>query len=441
MVKHETTTGPALAGAATLPPGQDPLWTHLGVRRALAVVSRLRTADHRRPWILDTVMVVLVAFAMPPELLSPGRARPPGDGLLGAGLSGGVVLALGLVLVLPVWWRRRAPTVVFTLGCAAGLVLWELGLGPTAGFALLLELYNLALRASLRMLIRALAAAAAGWVLLVVFVMPVDDPAPFLVLSIGTGVAAVALGLVVRTRRLYLAALRDRALRLEVENDQRVQLMAAAERSRVAREMHDLVGHNLSIMVNLADGGAKLALADPARAAQALRLIGESGRQAMGELRRVLGVLRGADDSQPLDPHPRLSDLEGLLNRVRSAGLSVTYRTSGDMDALEGGLQLNVFRIVQEALTNALKHAGAGATAAVTIEASATRVHVRIVNTGAGRAAEASGRSGHGVVGIRQRAALYDGKVTVGPCDDGRRWIVDVVLDPSAVDTTGGLAR
>ncbi|MET7487243.1 histidine kinase [Streptomyces sp. NPDC005538] len=413
------------------------------MRTLLRVLGRLRAVDRRRPWLLDTAVVVLVAAAAPPDLLvhSPGHpvSRP-----VGAGLPVGVVLAIAAVLVVPLWWRRRHPAEVFGICLVVCPVMWSLGLGPAAAAVLLIALFDLALHASPRAICWALPVTVAGWVLLVVTVIPTDSPVAFLVLSVGTGVGAVALGLTVRISRLYLSALRDRAARLEVERDQRVRLTAAAERSRIAREMHDIVGHNLSVMVNLADGAAVLTTRDPGRTEQALHLIGDTGRQAMDELRRVLGVLRESpepeDNSSPRSPQPGVRDLDTLLDRVRAAGLPVAYRTVGPVDALGRGVQLTVFRMVQEALTNTLKHVGPGATADVTLTVEGSLLRVRVTDTGSlsRRPSMAHrGDSGHGLVGIRQRASLYDGTATIGPRDDGQGWIVDVLMDPSASATSG----
>jgi signal transduction histidine kinase len=412
------------------------------MRLLLRVLSRLREADRRRPWLLDATVVVLAAAAAPPDLLvrSPGHpvSRP-----VGAGLPVGVVLAIAAVLVVPLWWRRRAPVAVFVVSLFVCPVLWSLGLGPAAAAVLLITLYNLALHGSPRAICWALPVTVAGWVLIVVLVIPAANPVAFLVLSTGTGVGAVALGLTLRISRLYLSALRDRAARLEIERDQRVRLTAAAERARIAREMHDIVGHNLSVMVNLADGAAVLTARDPGRTEQALHLIGDTGRQAMDELRRVLGVLRESPEQQEdtlRAPQPGIRDLETLLDRVRAAGLPVTYRTAGPVDELGRGVQLTVFRVVQEALTNTLKHVGPGATADVTVTVEDSRLRVRVTDTGSSsweRTTAPRGDTGQGLVGIRQRAALYDGTVTIGPRDDNQGWIVEVLMDPSASATFG----
>ena len=438
-----TRVGSARAGSTAPPPGPDAVWAHPVMRRLLRILSRLRAVDRRRPWLLDTTVVILLVAAAPPDLLVHGPGHPVSRPV-GAGLPVGVVLGIAAVLVVPLWWRRRNPAAVYGSCLLVCPVMWSLGLGPAAAAVLLIALFDLALHASPRAICWALPVTVVGWVLLVVTVIPAASPVAFLVLSVGTGVGAVALGLTFRVSRLYLSALRDRAAWLEVERDQRVRLTAAAERSRIAREMHDIVGHNLSVMVNLADGAAVLTTRDPGRTEQALHLIGDTGRQAMDELRRVLGVLRESPEQSPeqqdasRSPQPGVRDLETLLDRVRAAGLPVAYRTVGPVDGLGRGVQLTVFRVVQEALTNTLKHVGPGASADVTVAVEGGRLRVRVADTGSSARKPALRRdSGHGLVGIRQRAALYDGTVTIGPREDGQGWIVDVLLDPSAPATSG----
>ncbi|MEW1827855.1 histidine kinase [Streptomyces sp. NPDC088196] len=445
----DRTTARSARAGATAPspgphgvrPGPDAVWAHPVMRLLLRVLGRLRAADRRRPWLLDTTVVVLLAAAAPPDLLVHGPGHPVSRPV-GAGLPVGAVLAIAAVLVVPLWWRRRHPAAVYGVCLLVCPVMWSLGLGPAAAAVLLIALFDLALHAAPRAICWALPVTVAGWVLIVLTVIPVAGPAAFLILSTGTGIGAVALGLTLRISRLYLSALRERAARLEVERDQRVRLTAAAERARIAREMHDIVGHNLSVMVNLADGAAVLTTRDPARTEQALHLIGDTGRQAMDELRRVLGVLRDSPEREDTSrsPQPGVADLDTLLDRVRAAGLPVAYGTVGPVDALGRGVQLTVFRVVQEALTNTLKHVGPGSTAEVTLTVDDSRLRVRITDTGSPareRSAAPREDTGHGLVGIRQRAALYGGTVTLGPLADGRGWIVEVLLDLSAPATFG----
>jgi signal transduction histidine kinase len=258
-----------------------------------------------------------------------------------------------------------------------------------------------------------------------------------MLLLVSQEIAAIALALALRTQRVYLAAVRDRAARLEIEREQRERLTATAERDRVAREMHDIVGHSLAVVVGLADGAAALAASQGEQSAEVLRLIGDSSREAMGEVRRMLGMLGDEPEDAPLSPQPRLADLDTLLARVRAAGLSVSYRTEGDLSGLGGGIQLTIYRIVQEALTNIFKHAGPASTAQATVTSGKGGIRVQVTDTGpcpGDRHTDVPpGSRGHGLVGIRQRAALYGGTVNVGPRPDRPGWVVDVTLRPADV--------
>ncbi|MGY1495218.1 sensor histidine kinase [Streptomyces sp. QTS52] len=428
----------------TLPPssGLDDAWAHPLLGRLLRGQSRHRELDVRHPWLLDTAVVLVVALVSLPDLLSPGSNGPFGEASSHGQPPTGVLCLFAAALIVPLWWRRRAPAVAFFVIMLVSIVQWSMGVWQQAGVSALVTLYTLAVCGSLRVLGWAVAVTFVGLTSAVCFLTRVERPLLGLFFVLGTATAAVAVGLTLRIRRMYLAALEDRAARLEIERDQRVQLTAAAERARVAREMHDIVGHNLSVMVSVADGAAVLAANRDERSAEALRILGDTGRQAMGELRRVLGVLRQEQEHERLlGPQPGIRDLDPLLARVRAAGLRVIYRTEGTLDSLGGGVQLTVYRIVQEALTNTLKHAGPGATAEVTVAAAAGRLRIRITDTGtppgspvrAEPGPQAGVDPGHGLVGIRQRAAMYGGDVTAGPRDAGPGWIVDVVLAvPSA---------
>jgi signal transduction histidine kinase len=255
--------------------------------------------------------------------------------------------------------------------------------------------------------------------------------ASFFLITFAT--AAAALAFAVRLRRAQLAALRDRAVQLEIERDQRSKLAAATERTRVAREMHDIVGHSLSVIITLADGGAYAADVAPERGKQALNLIGDTGRRALSELRRALGVLRDRTDTPDLSPQPGITDINPLCDRIRAAGPEVEYHTAGDVDVLDVGVQLAAYRIVQEALTNTLKHAGPDTRVQLTVSAEHTRLRLLVRDTGPPRGANGPTRpgqaeEGHGLIGMRERAALYGGTVVVGPAPDGG-WAVEVTLD------------
>ncbi|MFJ9627351.1 sensor histidine kinase [Streptomyces sp. NPDC101175] len=428
-------------GAAAEPsPGLDDAWAHPLLGRMLRGQTRRRAMDLRHPWVLDTAVVLVVALIGLPDLLSHRSHGPFGETSDGTHPSSAVLALFACAQILPLWWRRRAPAATYFVISAVALVQWSLGVWQQAGMSALVALYSLALHGSLRALSWASALTVVQLTVAVCLLAPVEHPLLGLFFLLGTAAAAVATGLTLRIRRMYLAALEDRATRLEIERDQRVRLTAAAERARVAREMHDIIGHNLSVMVSVADGAATLAARNEERSAEALRILGDTGRQAMGELRRVLGILReDEEDERPLTPQPGVRELDALMERVRTAGLAVRYRTTGDLDSLGDGVQLTLYRIVQEALTNSLKHSGAGSSADVTITVAAGEVRIQVADTGVPRGARRPsaaqprhGDQGHGLVGIRQRAGMYGGTVSVGPRADGHGWLVDVVLDASS---------
>ncbi|WP_063733421.1 sensor histidine kinase [Streptomyces sp. RTd22] len=448
--EHAAAAAADTARGTALPPspGFDAVWAHPVLGRLLRGRRDRQRLDRRHPWLLDTAVVLFVVGVSLPDLLWGGGASPFGDTDSRGLLPSAVPFVFTAALAMPLWWRRRAPAATFFVIALVSLTQWSLGLWLPAGISALVALYTLARQGSLRVLGWAVAVAATNVLLAVLVLVPVDHPLPGVFFLLGTVTAATAVGLTLRIRAMYLAALEDRTRRLEVEHQQRVRLTAAAERSRVAREMHDIVGHNLSVMVSVADGAATLATNRREQSAEALRILGDTGRQAMDELRRVLGVLREErEHARSLSPQPGIRDLDPLLTRVRAAGLAVTYRTVGGLDALGDGVQLTVYRIVQEALTNTLKHAGTGSAAEVTVATDTGTVRIRIADTGpppgAPGTAPTGSRTGadgpgHGLVGIRQRAAMYGGTVTIGPRDTGPGWIVEVVLDvPSAPAAPG----
>ena len=400
--------------------------------------QRLRAFDARYPLAWDALLTAAVALPSVVGILSGAFAHGGGQG--GAGWRGGTSMPvaepmLWLVaagMALPLLWRRRYPFAVLCAVAVALLVQNWLGLNLKSVGALGIALYNVALRLPMSWL------AWAGAVILTEITVeclhrPPDDFGRTYIPVLAVSVAIVASGLMVRTRRDHLASLVERAARLEIERDHKAQLAAAAERTRIAREMHDIVAHNLSVVVGLADGGsyaARTASCDPERPAQALEAISSTGRQALGELRRLLGVLQdsahtataAADSTQGLPelaPQPGLSDLDPLLDRVRAAGLPVRSVIRDELQEQSRGRQLTMYRIVQEALTNALKHGGAGTTAEVTITYADTGggVDIEVLDTGSGSCQGPGG--GQGIRGMRERATVYDGTLDAGPLPHG----------------------
>nr|BFE57257.1 sensor histidine kinase [Dactylosporangium thailandense] len=399
--------------------------------------QRVRQWDARHPWALDTavVLVVFLVFCVPD--LVPGREHRDSPLILTQRPVPQMLLLQGALLV-PLWWRRRAPLLACYAVAAVFIAEWAAGVMLRADVALLVAVYSLVLHGRLSRLPWAVPALLVASALVVVRVSGVLSAWDVLFFVASVGTAAVALGFAVRVRRAQLAALRDRAVQLEIERDQRSRLAAATERTRVAREMHDVLGHSLSVIITLADGGAYAADVAPERGKEALRLIGDTGRRSLGELRRMLGVLREQADG--LSPQPGIADLEPLCRRVRAAGPEVEYQSGGELEALDLGVQLAAYRIVQEALTNTLKHAGPGTRVRLALRVEGARLRIVVRDTGPPGGADRTarpGEQGHGLIGMRERAALYGGSVTAGP-DPGGGWSVVADLDLTPPPAPGG---
>ena len=217
----------------------------------------------------------------------------------------------------------------------------------------------------------------------------------------------------------------DRLRQLAVEREQELRLAAQTERARIAREMHDIVAHSLTVMVAQADGGRYAGANDPAAATFALETIAETGRAALADMRRLLGVLRDDDstpDSGALAPQPASGDIEALVEQVRSSGLRVSLVRMGTPRALPPGLGLTAYRICQEALTNVMKHAGPDPTVTLVVQWTDTSLSLEVSDDGRGAAADSPEDDvvgGHGLLGMRERAMMLGGTLTVGPRPGG----------------------
>jgi signal transduction histidine kinase len=315
----------------------------------------------------------------------------------------GLVL-FSVALSLPLVWRRRSPLLIFGLIAAVAGVQWIADTKVIADVALLVSLYTVTAHESRQRAALATGVLGLGAVLATAR-WGADDAFKTFVGLAGLTIAAAGLGTSVRQRVRYQASLEERA--------------AAAERARIAREMHDIVAHNLSVMIALADGAAFAAERAPAQSASAMQAVSATGRQALGEMRRLLGVLRDGRAPDELVPQPGLQEIDALVGQVRAAGLPVAVAVEGDVRGLPPGAQLTVFRVVQEALTNALKHAGPGAHALVRLRYDHAGVELEISDNGTGARAPAPGSHGLGLNGMRERAAVYGGSIDAGPLPSG----------------------
>lgn len=226
-------------------------------------------------------------------------------------------------------------------------------------------------------------------------------------------------------RRAYSAEVERRLALLETERDQETRIAVADERARIARELHDVVAHAVSVIVVQADGASYAVRANPDVAQQAINTISETGRTALAELRRLLGVLREESGDAELAPQPDASGLAELADQVGASGLPVRLRIAGDIDQLPDSVGRNLYRIIQEALTNTLKHGGPGASATVAVDSGTDGIDVRIEDDGTGEGALDEVSGGNGLVGMRERAAVHGGTVEAGPADGGG-WRVHV---------------
>lgn len=239
-----------------------------------------------------------------------------------------------------------------------------------------------------------------------------------------------------RTRLAHVRTLEERARGVETEREQLQALAAAAERARIAREMHDVVAHSLSVVIAQADGGRYAAAADPAAAVRALESVAATGRAALTDMRRLLGVLR-EDGGAVFEPQPGVDDVPALVASVRASGLPVALVTTGEAKPLPAGAGLAVYRVVQEGLTNVLKHGGPSARATVRLHWGPGRLEAHVEDDGRGASATVDGEArgdgvGRGLAGMAERMALYGGTAHAGPRSGGGFAVQAVLPVPSS---------
>ena len=233
--------------------------------------------------------------------------------------------------------------------------------------------------------------------------------------SVISTVTPLLLGREMHERRRRVEELRERAERAEQEREERARLAVAEERTRIARELHDVVAHQMTVMTVQAEAARRIAGGADPRLVDALETIRTAGHSALAELRRTVGLLRAPEERSGTEPLPRLSDIEGLVDRVRSAGVPVELDIRGEPRPLSDGAELSAYRIVQESLTNAVRHGGPGVAATVSIEYTADSLDVAVDDDGRGPSPGAAANGGHGVVGMRERIAVLGGEFDAGP--------------------------
>jgi signal transduction histidine kinase len=386
----------------------------------LGYVQRLYDFLRRHPTLVDSfwAVVLLGMTALNVAEVATGGTSQ----LLGA--------VLGLSLCAVVALRRRAPQKMLLLAIAVGVLQLVFDVKPNVGdFAMLVIVYTVASngarwfrRLALLGALSAAALAEARWP---------SAPESFMHSAITTVFMTIPFALAwvigdsLRTRRAYYAQLEERAARLQREREAQARAAVAAERARIARELHDVVAHNVSVMVVQADGAAYVLDTSPEQAKQALGTISQTGRLALAEMRRLLGLLRASDDSGgEYVPQPSVDQLDDLIEQVRGAGLPVEFAVAGTPRPLSSGVELTAYRIVQEALTNTRKHGGPAARATVQLTYDDSELRMLIEDDGRGAQHElyeegGADGLGQGLIGMRERIAMIGGTIDTGPRPGG----------------------
>jgi signal transduction histidine kinase len=362
--------------------------------------------------LLDiAVVLAIVAWAeadvWAPQVTEPSRMAGPRP----------VLAAVYLVAGLVLFARRRWPLAV-TVAVFAALCVPMLAFGASENLGAflppMLAMYSAGAHADLRRALAALAIAAAWSILFLLTDRTLHTPADYTRGAVYLAFFALpwAFGVLVRNPRLRAVEWERRATRLERERREALETAIREERAHIARELHDVVSHTVGLIVLQAQAGDTRLAADPEGARTAFHSIETSAREAMVELRRMLGLLREESAGENLAPQPGLDRLPALVDEFRSAGLGVRVTFSGERRALSRGLELNVFRIVQEALTNSLRHGRASA-ADVCIAFADDAIRLEVADDG--RRAAVHGARGHGLIGMRERVQLHGGELRFGP--------------------------
>jgi signal transduction histidine kinase len=351
--------------------------------------------------LLDGLLAVVLAVVAVTELL---QEEPP---------SYRVVTVMGTAL--PLAWRRRYPLAMqlTQIFCAA---LSQRQPVPASLLAMFIGLYSVGVYSKRRRAGLTIPTVGA-LILFILFPFSTVPPVPSWLLELIVGLGVWSAGNAVRERQARADALEERAHQLERERELATRVALAEERGRIARELHDVVAHSVSVMLVQAGAARTQLPKQPERATDALRQVETSGREALAELRRMLGLLTDADAAAELAPQPGLEQLERLVERVGQAGLDVDIQIAGERRSLPPGLDLTAYRIVQEALTNALKYAAGGRTSVV-VEYDESELRLAILDGGGNSVDETEG-AGRGLLGMRERVAVYGGALEAGRRPEG----------------------
>jgi signal transduction histidine kinase len=342
-----------------------------------------------------------------------------------------VVAAFGLTV--PFAWRRRQPLLVLVV--VIGTFLTQAALGVPDNAQVIVPLVwalacfgAAAYSSSLPTALAAFAVVAVALAVLAALGILIPSLSDLLYAVAILTLVPWMIGRLYRARRAEAIRYAGRAARAEAESERRAQEVLELERRRIARELHDIIAHSLSLMVLQAGAASEVLTRSPDKARSALDTVQDTGRQALVEMKRLLAVLRAPDTASELGPQPGLADLTALVDHVRTAGVDVALDLPSQLHA-PAGIELSAYRVVQEALTNVIKHAGAEH-AAVTVRGHPRDLEVEVVDDGKGSAAARG--DGHGLIGMRERVGLYGGELTAGAAADGFAVRARFPLDGSA---------
>ncbi len=336
--------------------------------------------------------------------------------------SDAIQVLLVLLMTLPLALRRVYPTPVFFIILSAWVADRVLDYPETpAAIAVAIAFYTIGAELSRRKSLRIGGGAALfilGFTFVGVLTLESVGGASLITTVIST-VTPLLLGREVHERRRRVEELRERAERAERDREEDARRAVTDERTRIAREIHDVVAHQMTVITLQAEGARRVADGSDPRVIDALETISDAGRSALSEMRGMVGLLRGPEYESETAPIPNLGDVEELVETVRAAGLPVDLEIEGEVRPLAEGTEMSAYRIVQESLTNSVRHGGPGVSAKVTIDYGEDHLDVRILDDGRGASADSGRGVGHGIIGMRERIAVLGGEFGAGPHSGG----------------------
>jgi signal transduction histidine kinase len=392
-------------------------------------------ASERRSTVLDVLLAaVLGVLGLIDLAWQSGRSGTP----LPIGALALIALQAGALA-----FRRRRPMAVYAIVGFATIAYAWLGFeSNVSGLAVLIAIYTVAASVPLADAVGAAAIYVGGMTLSLIGAFQAQGGtleafiSEFLINLLAL-VLAWTVGVTIRTRRAYVAALEARNALLEREREENARLAMALERGRIARELHDVIAHNVSVVVVQAGAAERLVETDPDRARQAMRDVATTGRQALTEMRRLLGVLRDEEPGDGMTPQPGVDELETLARQMRDAGLPVELSVQGPRRPIPQSAALSAYRIIQEALTNTLRHAGP-ARARVILRYLPDALEIQVSDNGTGPTASRTDATdqpdggGHGLIGMRERVMLFGGELSAGPRPQGGYAVIARIPTPTS---------